>query len=125
MTCSEHYEHPCTYNRVEEVNKKLWTVVAEWSLATPAELLCDRQKYFASQQIAAFEKGSGWFMWAHNNAQNMPEWSFKHSYENKWINPAEESVLYCSSTSIYSSLVLRLVSASALLLFVIRYAVLQ
>jgi len=61
-------------------------VVGEWSLATPNN--CQNQAYFASQQIGAYETyGSGWFMWAHNNAQGWREWSFKAAYDAGWIKP--------------------------------------
>jgi len=88
MTCSQHAAHPCSYhNRLAESNSKLWTVVGEWSLATPAELGCSNQALFAQQQIGAYEIASGWFMWAHNHAQGWSEWSLKHSIQNNWINP--------------------------------------
>lgn len=88
MTCAQHHAHPCSYHaKLREANDKLWTIVGEWSLATPAQLNCGGQDYFARQQIGAYEKGSGWIMWAHDHAQNWREWSFRHSYESGWINP--------------------------------------
>lgn len=103
MTCEEHHQHPCTYSeRLAAANEKLWTIVGEWSLATPNEM-CNDQDVFARQQIGAFEMASGWFMWAHNNGQNMREWSFKDSYANKWINPSANNTLQCTSGSQRSS----------------------
>jgi len=94
MTCAQHHQYPCTYHaKLAASNEKLWTVVGEWSLATP--MPCDGQDFFARQQIGAFEKGSGWIMWAHNHAQNWREWSFKHSYENNWINPNGNNAPQC------------------------------
>lgn len=96
MTCAEHGDYPCTYHdRLTEANSKLWTVVGEWSIATPGEFGCDGQAYFASQQIAAFEEAEGWIMWAHYNGQGMMEWSFQHSYENGWIDPAGNNIRQC------------------------------
>lgn len=115
MTCAAHRFYPCTYhNRLIESNAKIWTFVGEWSIATPGEFGCDGQALFARQQIGAFEKTQGWFMWAHYNGQNMSEWSFKHSYENNWINPAGDNSPQCepqcesqcsSASSFHSSFV--------------------
>ncbi|KAG4078349.1 hypothetical protein HA402_013059 [Bradysia odoriphaga] len=100
MTCTEHRDYPCTYHeRLTAVNSKLWTVVGEWSIATPGEFNCDGQAEFARQQIGAFEQTEGWFMWAHYNGQNMREWSFEHSYANKWIDPAGDNSPQCSPSS--------------------------
>ncbi|KAJ6634853.1 putative glucan 1,3-beta-glucosidase A [Pseudolycoriella hygida] len=112
MTCAQHRDYPCTYHeRLIEASSKLWTVVGEWSIATPGEFNCDEQGYFARQQIGAFEKAEGWFMWAHYNGQNMREWSFNHSFANNWINPAGDNSPQCpdqdsgaSSFSFYLSL---------------------
>lgn len=104
MTCAEHRDYPCTYHeRLIASNSKLWTIVGEWSIATPGEFGCDGQEIFARQQIGAFEKAEGWFMWAHYNGQNMGEWSFNHSYANKWIDPAGDNSPQCSSASSSSS----------------------
>lgn len=100
MTCAEHGDYPCTYHeRLVASNNKLWTIVGEWSIATPGEFNCDGQAHFARQQIGAFEKAEGWFMWAHYNGQNMREWSFNHSYANNWIDPAGDNSPQCSSAS--------------------------
>lgn len=96
MSCAQHLQYPCTYHaRLTESQNKLWTVVGEWSLATPGQLNCGSQDVFARQQIAAFEKGSGWIMWAHNHAQNWREWSYKHSHESNWINPRGNNYAQC------------------------------
>jgi glucan 1,3-beta-glucosidase len=98
MTCAEHGDYPCTYHdRLTAANEKLWTIVGEFSLATPGEFNCDGQAYFARQQIGAFEKAEGWFMWAHYNGQNMREWSFSDSYANQWIDPDGNNNPQCSS----------------------------
>lgn len=100
MTCAIHRDYPCTYHdRLIAANSKLWTVVGEWSIATPGELLCKEQAAFARQQIGAFELAEGWFMWAHYNGRNMNEWSFQHSYEAKWIDPAGDNSPQCNADS--------------------------
>lgn len=94
MSCEQHHYYPCSYHaRLSQANEKLWTVVGEWSLATP--MPCDNQAFFARQQIGAFEKGSGWFMWAHNHALIWREWSYKHSHESNWINPLGNNSPQC------------------------------
>jgi len=96
MSCAQHYAHPCTHRaNLAKSNEKLWTIVGEFSLATPAELNCDNREFFASQQIGVYETGSGWFMWAHNHQLNWKEWSFKHSYENNWIKPNGPNSAQC------------------------------
>ncbi len=101
MTCEEHRDYPCTYHeRLIAANSKLWTIVGEWSIATPGEFNCDGQAAFARQQIGAFEKAEGWFMWAHYNGQNMREWSFNDSYAMNWINPAGDNSPQCPSEEI-------------------------
>lgn len=113
MTCEEHRVYPCTYHdTLTASNSKLWTVVGEWSIATPGEFNCNGQEEFARQQIGAFEEAEGWFMWAHYNGQNMQEWSFKHSYENKWINPAGDNSRQCSSASSVQSIFVSIMSVS-------------
>jgi glucan 1,3-beta-glucosidase len=93
-TCDQHYRHPCSYHaKLAESNAKLWTIVGEWSLATPHT--CDNQPFFASQQIGAYEVAAGWFMWAHNHGQGWKEWSFKHSHDSNWINPAAPNNPQC------------------------------
>jgi len=89
MSCAQHHAYPCSYrNMLQTSNEKLWTIVGEWSLATPAELNCGGQDYFARQQIGAYENwGSGWFMWSHDHAQNWREWSYRHSYDANWMRP--------------------------------------
>lgn len=95
MSCEDHHYYPCSYPpMLSRSNDKLWTIVGEFSLATPKP--CGGQDFFASQQIAAFEKsGSGWFMWAHDHAQNWQEWSYKKAYENHWIDPNGPKHLQC------------------------------
>jgi hypothetical protein len=93
-SCAKHHAYPCSYRaKLTESNSKLWTIVGEWSLATPNN--CGNQSYFASQQIGAYEMGSGWFMWAHNHAQGWKEWSFKHSRNSNWINLTGTNRLQC------------------------------
>lgn len=95
-SCDDHHYHPCSYTQLATSNKKLWTIVGEFSLATPADLHCDKQDFFARQQIGAFEKGgSGWFMWAHDHGQAWSEWSFKDAYNKNWIKPNGQNVLQC------------------------------
>lgn len=96
MSCDDHYYHPCSYANLATSNQKLWTIVGEFSLSIPSNLNCNKQDFFARQQIGAFEKyGSGWFMWAHNNGQGWSDWSFKDSYNKKWINPNGKNTLQC------------------------------
>jgi len=93
-TCDQHHYHPCSYHpRLAEANAKLWTIVGEWSLATPHT--CSGQDFFAQQQIGAYEVGSGWFMWSHNHGQGWGEWSFKQSYESNWIHPTATNNPQC------------------------------
>jgi len=115
MSCDEHHNFPCVYDLAES-NENIMTIVGEWSLATPAELNCTGQDKFARQQIAQFEKASGWIMWAHFNGDNMQEWSFKHSYDNQWINPSGDNSPTCSSSRAYSTFVFALVFSLALIL---------
>jgi len=96
MSCGQHANYPCTYHsKLAEANAKLWTVVGEWSSATPGQLGCTNQQFFTRQQIAAYEVASGWFMWAHNHAEGWREWSFKHAYESGWINPNGPNLPQC------------------------------
>jgi len=100
LTCVEHGNYPCTYHeRLTTASQQLLTIVGEWSIATPGEFNCNGQDFFASQQIAAFEEADGWFMWAHFNGNNMQEWSFRHSYENGWINPAGNNERQCDASA--------------------------
>lgn len=56
MTCGEHANYPCTYHaKLAEADAKLWTVVGEWSAATPGQLGCTNQQFFTRQQLAAYE----------------------------------------------------------------------
>jgi glucan 1,3-beta-glucosidase len=87
MSCDQHNYHPCSYlPRLTAANEKLWTVVGEWSLATPAELGCGNQALFARNQIGVFERASGWFMWSAKHEQGWNEWSFLDSVRLGWIN---------------------------------------
>jgi len=88
MSCQQHAAYPCTYRqRLAEANAKLWTIVGEWSAATPGELGCNNQADFVKQQIGMFETASGWVMWAHANGQGWREWSYRDSFAAGWINP--------------------------------------
>lgn len=95
LTCQQHAELSCRYrDRLLNARNKLWTVVGEWSLATPSP--CNNQADLARQQIGVWEgSGSGWFFWSHNNGQNWAEWSFKHSLNNGWIRPNDNNVARC------------------------------
>ncbi|ODN03381.1 Glucan 1,3-beta-glucosidase [Orchesella cincta] len=95
LTCEQHAALACRYrDRLGDANSKLWTVVGEWSLATPHS--CNNQGDIARQQIGVYENsGSGYFFWSHNNGQNWAEWSMKHSLDNGWIRPSENNVAYC------------------------------
>jgi len=94
LTCEQHEAIACRYRqRLAESNSKLWTVVGEWSLATPSP--CNNQGNIARQQIGVWESASGWFFWSHNNGQNWAEWSMKHSLDNGWIRPSDNNVAYC------------------------------
>ena len=96
MTCAQHENAACRYReRLRNANNKLWTVVGEWSLATPAELRCNNQAALARNQIGVWEQASGWFFWSHNNGQNWAEWSFKHSLNNGWIRPNDNNQPSC------------------------------
>lgn len=95
MSCAQHHQYPCSYrDRLLESNNMLWTVIGEWSLATPST--CDGQDFFARQQTGAYEQwASGWIMWSHNHAQNWREWSYRHSYDSGWMNGWANNVPQC------------------------------
>jgi len=86
LPCEDHYYLPCrAVSPLAEANAKLWTVVGEWSLATPH--ICPNQPFFAQQQLGVYEVGSGWFFWSFKQAQspNWDEWDFTASVRNNWI----------------------------------------
>jgi aryl-phospho-beta-D-glucosidase BglC (GH1 family) len=96
MSCQQHESYPCSYHaKLAESNAKMWTVVGEWSAATPGQLGCNNQAAFVQQQIAAYEVASGWFMWSHAHQQGWSEWSFAESYTKGWINPTGPNVPQC------------------------------
>jgi len=83
-SCEQHHAHPCAYiGGLQESNNKLWTVVGEWSLATPNG--CGNQGNFARQQIGAYEKASGWFMWNYKHGNGWNEWDFLASHRMGWM----------------------------------------
>lgn len=95
MTCAEHEKVACGYrDKLRAANQKLWTVVGEWSLATPKP--CDNRQAIARQQAGVWEATtSGWFFWAHKNEQNWDTWSFEASYKNGWLIPNSNYVASC------------------------------
>ncbi|CAL8088170.1 unnamed protein product [Orchesella dallaii] len=94
LTCQQHETVACRYrDKLREANQKLWTVVGEWSLATP--ISCSNKANIGRQQIGVYEMGSGWFFWAHKNEQGWQDWSFQDSYKNGWIRPNNMNVAVC------------------------------
>ncbi|CAG7726447.1 unnamed protein product [Allacma fusca] len=84
-TCEQHWALPCRYvNGLRQANAKLWTIVGEWSLATPKN--CNNQGYFARQQMGVYEVASGWVMWTFKHGAGWSEWDFMASQRNGWIN---------------------------------------
>jgi len=94
LSCQEHARLPCrVWQTIPESNDKLWTVVGEWSLATPNP--CNNQADFAKHQIGIYERGSGWFMWSFKHEQGWQEWSFLDSHRNGWINLQQDNTVNC------------------------------
>jgi len=94
LSCQEHARLPCRmWQKLPESNAKLWTVVGEWSLATPKP--CKNQAEFAKQQIGVYERGSGWFFWTFKHEQGWQEWSFLDSQRNGWINLNQDNAASC------------------------------
>lgn len=96
MSCANHEKVACRYrSALKDANNKLWTVVGEWSLATPRN--CDGSRAnLAKQQIGVWEaNSSGWFFWAHKNEQKWYSWSLEDSYRLKWINPNATYIASC------------------------------
>jgi len=87
MSCSQHTSHPCSYrNNLGAANNKLWTVVGEWSSATPGQLNCNQQAAFTRNQIGVYETaGSGWFMWSWKHPLGWNEWSYTDANRLGWV----------------------------------------
>lgn len=84
MSCDQHRDFPCQMrSKLQQSNQKLWTVVGEWSLATPQN--CQNQAEFARNQIGVFESVSGWIMWNFKHEVGWNEWDFLASYKKGWI----------------------------------------
>jgi len=80
-----------------EANEKLWTVVGEWSLATPH--ICSNQRTFSRQQIGVYEMASGWFMWTFKHGNGWNEWDFLASHAFGWIDLMNQNVAQCPAIS--------------------------
>ncbi|CAG7820697.1 unnamed protein product, partial [Allacma fusca] len=91
-SCEQHHAQPCNMQGgLANANQKLWTVVGEWSLATPKN--CGNQGYFARQQIGVWEsKSTGWFMWNFKNDRGWNEWDFLASVRLGWINLNQKTI---------------------------------
>jgi len=93
-TCEQHAALPCRYvNGLQESNGKLWTIVGEWSLATPYS--CNNKPTFAKQQIGVYEKASGWVMWNFKHEVGWNEWDFLASHQLGWINLNQNNAPSC------------------------------
>jgi glucan 1,3-beta-glucosidase len=84
ITCTQHTNHACNYRggtngapNLTAANNKLWTVVGEWSVATPGQLNCNQQATYMRRQLGVYETaGSGWFMWSWKHPLGWNEWSY-------------------------------------------------
>ena len=80
-SCDTHFYHPCSMlGKLGEANGKLWTIVGEWSLATPNG--CSDLGTFARNQIGVWESVSGWIMWNFKHEQGWTDWDFLASYRS-------------------------------------------
>jgi len=95
ITCTQHTNHACNYRggtngapNLSEANAKLWTVVGEWSVATPGGLNCNQQTTYMRRQVGVYEtSGSGWFMWSWKHPLGWNEWSYVDSWRLGWAPP--------------------------------------
>jgi len=92
ISCTVHTNHACNYRggtngapNLGAANQKLWTVVGEWSSATPGNLNCNQQTAYTRRQIGVYETaGSGWFMWSWKHPQGWNEWSYVDAARLGW-----------------------------------------
>jgi glucan 1,3-beta-glucosidase len=95
MTCDQHAYSACRFwQSLPAANEKLWTVVGEWSLATPSN--CEGTiRTMAKQQIGVYERASGWFMWNFKHGAGWNEWDFLASVNKGWIDLHSPIVATC------------------------------
>jgi glucan 1,3-beta-glucosidase len=77
---------------LDAMSQQLWTIVGEWSLATPQEVWRGQSPFqieaakraYGAAQLLSYEATKGWFYWSYK-LERPSDWSFRHCVEQGWL----------------------------------------
>ncbi len=77
---------------LDAMSQQLWTMVGEWSMATPREVWRGQSPFqidvakrgFGAAQLLSYETTKGWFYWSYK-LEYETDWSFRHCVERGWL----------------------------------------